>query len=116
MARAHRAESRQVRRAVHHHDDGQHGRRHDRRERRPAEAARIGVTRLAVDEAGLMELETLASAPDHAGLDRIDLVANGTRITIRERPGHAIQIIITAPDGSRITDVTIWDGPPGALP
>lgn len=60
-----------------------------------------------------MELDAIALARDHGPLEGVQLVANGTTITVAERPGRAIQILVYGADGGRIVDVTVWPGPSG---
>lgn len=61
-----------------------------------------------------MELLAVVHARDHEPVDTVQLLANGTLITIAERTGGAIQVLVTGTDGSRIVDVTIRHGPSGA--
>lgn len=61
-----------------------------------------------------MEIETKVFAPDGGPVVRLDLVANGTRITVAEGIAHAVHIWIVGADGSRIAQLTIRDGPSGS--
>lgn len=61
-----------------------------------------------------MEIETKVFAPDGGPVVRLDLVANGTTITITEGIAHAVTIWIVAADGARIAHFTIRDGPSGS--
>jgi hypothetical protein len=46
-------------------------------------------------------------------VERVDIVANGTRITIADAPGRAIQLTVVGADGGPIVNMTIRGGPSG---
>jgi hypothetical protein len=60
-----------------------------------------------------MEITTTAHTNGSGAVDRVDIVANGTAITIAETSTHALSIVIVDATGGRITNLTICNGPSG---
>lgn len=60
-----------------------------------------------------MNVTTTARTNGSGTVERVDILANGTRITVADAPGDAIHVTVTGPDGGPIVDVTIRRGPVG---